>query len=198
MPVNAGIGPTPGRFGARDLLSVPGLLSLARLPLAAAFPLVVSRPPAAFVVLAAAACTDVLDGWWARRFGQVTATGAALDPLTDKAFALSVGVSLAAARVLPVEAVLLLGTREIGEALLALRCAAGPASLRRRAGGQSATAAGKVVTVLQFATAGAALLGAPFTASAVAVTALAGAFAAALYWRSALRPDARAEPREVP
>ena len=84
---NTGIGPTPGRFGARDLLPVPGLLSLARLPLAAAFPLVVSRPPAACAVPAAAACTDVLDGWWARRFGQVTATGAALDPLTDRTFA---------------------------------------------------------------------------------------------------------------
>jgi cardiolipin synthase len=184
---------TPGaeraaRLRARDLLSVPGLLSLSRLPLAASFPFVVSSPPAAFAVLAVAAATDILDGWWARRFRQMTATGAALDPLTDKVFAVSVGISLVSAQVLTAGQVLLLGTRELGEILLVLRCATGTASRRRHAGSQSANGTGKLVTVLQFAAVTSALFEAQPTGGLVAITAVAGAIAAVLYGRQALRP----------
>jgi cardiolipin synthase len=178
----------PDRFRARDLVSVPGLLTLARLPLAACFPFAVSRPPAAFAVLSAAACTDMLDGWWARRFGQVTVTGGALDPLADKVFAISVGVSLFAARVLPMEGVLLLGAREIGELLLVVRCALGPPSRRDHAARLSANGQGKVVTVLQFAAVCSALAASPFTDGCVAVAAVAGAFSALTYWRRAFLP----------
>jgi phosphatidylglycerophosphate synthase len=79
-----------GAYRARDLLRVPSLLSLARLPLAAAFVLLVDRPPVLVLVLVAAGVTDVLDGWYARRFDQVTATGAVVDPITDKLFVLTV------------------------------------------------------------------------------------------------------------
>jgi CDP-diacylglycerol--glycerol-3-phosphate 3-phosphatidyltransferase/cardiolipin synthase len=69
-----------GLYRARDLVRVPGLLTLMRVPLAAAFPFVLGRPLVALGVLAAAGLSDVLDGWYARRFGQVTPTGTALDP----------------------------------------------------------------------------------------------------------------------
>lgn len=40
---------------------------------------------AAFLVFAAAAATDFLDGWLARRLGATSALGRALDPIADKA-----------------------------------------------------------------------------------------------------------------
>ena len=100
-------------YRARDLLLLPGLLSLSRLPLAIAFPFVVERPLVALMVLVSAGLTDVLDGWLARRYGQVTATGAALNPVTDKFFVLTVGVTLIVSGHLSFRGVLLLSTREI-------------------------------------------------------------------------------------
>ena len=70
-------------FCARDLLLVPSLVSMARLPLAALFPWVVDRPAAAVSVLLAAGLTDVLDGWLARRLHQETAIGAVADAISD-------------------------------------------------------------------------------------------------------------------
>ncbi|MBA4065416.1 MAG: CDP-diacylglycerol--glycerol-3-phosphate 3-phosphatidyltransferase [Isosphaera sp.] len=66
--------------------NVPNLLSLSRLPLAVVLFALIARAawPAALAVFAAACATDWLDGWWARRYGPLTAVGRALDPLTDK------------------------------------------------------------------------------------------------------------------
>ena len=109
-----------GRYDIRDLVRVPGLLSLSRIPLAVAFALVVDHPSLAFCILVAAGLTDVLDGWYARRFRQVTATGAALDPVTDKLFVMTVAIALVVTGHLSVVAVFLLSTREIGELPLVL------------------------------------------------------------------------------
>lgn len=68
------------------LVTPPNLLSLARFPLAAAF-LFASGTSARVALVAAAALTDLLDGWLARR-GQTTALGALLDPVADKTFVL--------------------------------------------------------------------------------------------------------------
>jgi cardiolipin synthase len=38
----------------------------------------------ALTIFIAAALTDLLDGWYARRFGQLTALGRVLDPIADK------------------------------------------------------------------------------------------------------------------
>lgn len=134
---------------ARDAIRVPGLLSLCRAPLAAAFPLVFRSPVHAIAVLAAAGLSDVLDGWYARRFHQETTTGAALDGVMDKLFALSVLATLVLGRTLSLFEALVLSTREIGEALLL-----GAALIfRPRAAdaGRSANRLGKLATVLQFA-----------------------------------------------
>jgi CDP-diacylglycerol--glycerol-3-phosphate 3-phosphatidyltransferase len=69
-----------------SLWNIPNLLSLSRLPLAVALFVCISAEwwAAGLAVFVAAVFTDWLDGWWARRFGQLTAIGRSLDPLTDK------------------------------------------------------------------------------------------------------------------
>jgi cardiolipin synthase len=99
------------RYRASDLLLPPAWLSLSRVLLAACFPLVVDVPLVALAVLILAGVSDVLDGWVARRYGLVTATGAALDPITDKLFVLTVAVTLVSSGHLSLGEVLLLSTR---------------------------------------------------------------------------------------
>jgi cardiolipin synthase len=176
-----------GVYRARDLVRVPGLLSLARLPLAAAFPFVVERPLAAMGVLFAAGVSDVLDGWYARRFGQVTPTGSVVDPVTDKVFVLTVVVTLVVGHYLAPLDVLLLGTREVGELPLVLWLAASHEARSRRAATTAANVPGKVATVLQFGAAAAALLRVTELPWLVDVTAVAGAAAAASYWVREIR-----------
>lgn len=150
-------------YRARDLLRVPCLLSLARVPLAAVFPVVVDDPWRAFAVLALSGLSDVLDGWWARRFHQTSDLGAALDGITDKVFVLAVALTLlVTARLSKVE-VLLLGARDIGELLLLL------ALLRRRDARlrheqPRADVFGKATTLLQFVAVSLALVGHPHRA----------------------------------
>jgi cardiolipin synthase len=178
-----------GVYRARDLVRIPGLLSLSRLPLAAAFPLAVERPSAAVAILAAAAASDALDGWYARNTGQVTATGTALDPVTDKLFVLTVAVTLVRKALLSPLDVLWMSTREVAELPLVLAVAASRRLRLRRAALASANLPGKFATVLQFATATAALVGMPHTAWMIGATAVAGVFAAATYWVRALRSE---------
>ena len=75
-----------------ELRSLPNLLSLSRLLLAAAF-IAFDRGEVRIIVVMLALATDYLDGWIARQFGPMTRMGALLDPITDRVFAL-VGVSV--------------------------------------------------------------------------------------------------------
>jgi CDP-diacylglycerol--glycerol-3-phosphate 3-phosphatidyltransferase/cardiolipin synthase len=176
-----------GVYKARDVVRVPGLLSLARLPLAVAFPLVVDRPAIALVVLLAAGLSDVLDGWIARRYRQVTPTGAALDPITDKIFVLTVVVTLVVRSYLSPGDVVLLSTREVGELPLVIWLASSRRARRLRAESPSANAPGKLATALQFAAATAALFRWSHFGALVVATGAAGVVAAAVYWIRALR-----------
>lgn len=71
--------------------NVPNMLTMARVvaaPFVAILFITVSRPTAdflAFLLFTAAALTDFLDGWLARRWGQESALGTMLDPIADKA-----------------------------------------------------------------------------------------------------------------
>jgi len=177
-----------GRYRGRDLIRVPGLLSLSRIPLALAFPLALDRPALAFGILITAGLTDVLDGWYARRFGQVTATGSALDPITDKLFVLTVAITLVVARRLSVADVLLLSTRELGELPLVLWLALSADARRARVEHPAANVLGKTATALQFVAVSAALFQATHEKLLVDAAALAGVAAAFTYWRRALRP----------
>ena len=70
-------------------LTIPTILTLARIVLIPVLIVVFYLPvdwanTAALVVFVAAAITDWLDGWIARRYGMVSAFGAFLDPVADK------------------------------------------------------------------------------------------------------------------
>jgi phosphatidylglycerophosphate synthase len=173
---------TVERFRLKDLLLPPGLLSLARVPLGLAFPLVVDRPWAAFLVLALAGASDMLDGWYARSHGQVTPTGAVIDPVTDKLFVLSVVLTLLVRHQLPIVSLVLLSTREIGELPLVLWFVVSHHVRRVRATKTSANLPGKAVTALQFLTIAAVLFHLPAMSALLYATAGAGVVSAFAYW----------------
>jgi cardiolipin synthase (CMP-forming) len=75
-----------------ELRSLPNLISISRLALAAAF-IVFHRSETRILLVMAALATDYLDGWIARQFGPMTRVGALLDPFADRVFVL-VGVSV--------------------------------------------------------------------------------------------------------
>lgn len=181
-----------GAYRAGDVLRVPGLLSLCRLPLAVLFPFALGRPAWALGVLAGAAATDVLDGWTARRLHQETATGAVLDGVMDKLFVGVVLVTLVIAGSLTWLDVALLGSRELLEALLV-----GVVLLfrpRRLGEHRAASVLGKLATVLQFATVTLVVVRGPYVPVALGVTAGCGALAAIAYARRELGERATARP----
>jgi len=71
------------------LRSLPNLVSISRLALAAAF-VIVAQPEVRIVLVIAALATDYLDGWIARHLGSTTRMGALLDPFADRLFVLVV------------------------------------------------------------------------------------------------------------
>lgn len=74
------------KTGSNQVWNVPNALSMARLLLAVAVGVLIelgSYMPA-LVTFVIAASTDFLDGWWARKFDQVTKLGRILDPFVDK------------------------------------------------------------------------------------------------------------------
>jgi len=69
--------------------TLPNLLTLARIglaPVIALLPFIQGSAPkiVAFVVFVVAAFSDVIDGWYARRYQVVTDLGKLLDPIADK------------------------------------------------------------------------------------------------------------------
>ena len=173
-------------WSTRDLVRVPGLISLSRVGLAAVFPLTTGHPGWSLAVLGAAGASDLLDGWYARRFHEESATGAALDGLTDKVFVLTVAGTLLASGALAGIELALLGAREIGELALAVRLSVG--GTRPRAPGR-ANAAGKIATTLQYAAIVAVLLESAGRATLIGAAALAGVVASASYWNRLVRTD---------
>jgi CDP-diacylglycerol--glycerol-3-phosphate 3-phosphatidyltransferase len=79
------------------ILTVPNGLSLARLVLAIVLFVAVERGAwtGALGLFLVAASTDWVDGWWARRFGQVSRLGRIFDPLVDKVIVCGAWVLLA-------------------------------------------------------------------------------------------------------
>jgi len=74
------------------------MLSAARLVLAFVLFALIERGEnaAALAVFLGAASTDWVDGWWARRFGQVSRIGRIFDPLVDKVIVCGAFILLAA------------------------------------------------------------------------------------------------------
>lgn len=81
------------------IINVPNALSTARFVLAIVVFVLVEHSwyPAALAVFLVAASTDWVDGYWARRFGQVSKVGRILDPFVDKIIICGTFIYLAAA-----------------------------------------------------------------------------------------------------
>jgi CDP-diacylglycerol--glycerol-3-phosphate 3-phosphatidyltransferase len=109
-------------------------------------------------VYAAAAITDLLDGWLARRSGLVTMIGKFLDPLADKLIVAATLVWMVPMGRIPAWAVVLLISREI--TITALRSIAGAEGLVIAAG-----EGGKAKTALQMIGIICLLLGYPYDIS---------------------------------
>ncbi len=130
------------------IVTVPNLLSLARLVLSIVLFVAIERGAyvPAFWLFAVAASTDWVDGWWARRFGQVSRLGRIFDPLVDKVLVCGAFIFLAArggTSILPWMAVVVV-VREL--VVTAVR-----AEMERAGRDFSAGMAGKLKMVLQCA-----------------------------------------------
>ena len=154
--------PPDPHYDPRDLLRLPCLLSLVRVPLALCFPFVVHRPAAALGVL-----------------------GAVLDGATDKVFVFVVAGTLLATHRLALAEMLLLGARDLVElglaAVIALRGEA-----RALHEEQRADLWGKAATFVQFVAVVLAITALPGRALACAVAGALGLVAALGYVRRAL------------
>lgn len=181
-----------GRLRWADAVLPPSLLSLTRLPLAAAFVAVFDDPMPTLLVLGAAGLSDVLDGWYARRYRQATATGAVIDPIADKIFVAAVLITLLADGRLAVWGLLLLAARDIGELPLVGWALLSRTRRRRRAERASANVAGKAATVLQFASIACLLLKSNLATYFLIATGFVGITAALLYVRRELSDEQRA------
>ena len=140
---------SPTAAPATDLVwTVPNLLSAARMVLSIVFFVLVEREDfaAATVLFLLAATTDWVDGWYARRFNQVSRLGRILDPLVDKVLVCGAFIFLAArggTSILPWMAVVVV-VREL--VVTAVR-----AEMERTGRDFSAGMAGKLKMVLQCA-----------------------------------------------
>ena len=78
--------------------TVPNVLSAARLAISIGCFAAIERSAwgQALGLFLAAALTDWVDGWWARRFGQISRLGRIFDPLVDKVLVCGAFVLLAA------------------------------------------------------------------------------------------------------
>ena len=94
-------------MAASELYRIPNLLSLARIALIPFLGYFVARTDKTSMIIsvglmAVAGITDGLDGYLARRLGQVSRLGIALDPVADKIFAAALIVLLIIHRGMPI------------------------------------------------------------------------------------------------
>ncbi len=165
----------------QSVMNIANVLTFARMVLVPVFTVlfVHERYDAALLAFVAAAATDALDGFVARRYHSASSTGAVLDPVADKSLNMAAYISLGIKGWVPVFLSVLVVAREV----LVLTIL-GFLLLRRRGRGfgdlPGVSLAGKVTTALQMTTVIVAILlgeasGTAFSAL-VAVTALSTAY----------------------
>jgi CDP-diacylglycerol--glycerol-3-phosphate 3-phosphatidyltransferase len=90
--------PAPLSGSENQIWNVPNIITMVRLVLAiAVFVLIpLHEYLAAIIVFVLAASTDWMDGYWARKYGQVTKLGRVLDPFVDKIIICGTFIFLAA------------------------------------------------------------------------------------------------------
>jgi len=97
-------------------LSIPNLITLARILLVPIVVWAIATPGAmwiAFLLFLAAGVSDAIDGYLAKRFGMTTVVGAYLDPLADKALIVSIYLTLGINYLIPRWLVILVVSRDI-------------------------------------------------------------------------------------
>jgi cardiolipin synthase (CMP-forming) len=110
------IGAREGQAASDRILTVPNLLSLARIAVLPVvfLDLVNGRLLRALVLLLVFASTDWFDGYLARRLDQITRLGTLLDPISDRILFVVVGVGFVLSDLLPLWALVVLLVRDIG------------------------------------------------------------------------------------
>jgi cardiolipin synthase (CMP-forming) len=98
-----------------QFMTVPNLLSMLRLALVPVFLylLLNERYLMAIVVLALSSLTDYLDGYFARKYNQVTRLGQLLDPAADRLYIFSTLVGLSITGIVPVWLALVIISRDL-------------------------------------------------------------------------------------
>lgn len=88
----------PNTAASSSMLNVPNKLTLSRIILSLVLfvCLVLGLYKTSFVLFLVTAGTDWMDGYWARKYGQITKLGRVLDPFADKLFICGVYILLAA------------------------------------------------------------------------------------------------------
>ena len=130
------------------LATLPNLISLSRLGLAAAFVLF-KGPTRGLIIVAAAGATDFLDGYFARRGGSTSKWGALIDPIADRFFVFTAVCALLFDGVIGTWQYAILISRDFMTAVGFLTARAIPWLRGVRF---KSRMIGKVVTVLQLAT----------------------------------------------
>jgi cardiolipin synthase len=105
----------PSRLVSTAIVTVPNAVTLLRLLLmpVCAYLLASGAYGWGLVLTAVVGSTDWVDGWLARRTGQVSRLGQLLDPLADRLLIASVAIALLVRGVLPWQAVVLLVARDL-------------------------------------------------------------------------------------
>lgn len=165
----------------------PNLLSLSRIPLAAAFPFSRGEPRTGIFVLVLAGLSDVLDGWSARKLKQHTELGQLIDPIADKVFMGSVVGTLVLRGRIPAWGVAPLFAREAFELLAAGYVFAQDGPREERCEPRQPSLAGKLTTIAQFAAATSAVVAPKLLSKALAVAGILGLAAGAQYAARELR-----------
>ena len=111
----------------------------------------VSRDIFALLIFLAAAATDLLDGYLARRWGQITTVGTLLDPIADKLLISAALISLVDIHRLPAWMVILIVGREFAVSGLRSIAAAGGYMIEASELGKSKMAAQVVAIALVIA-----------------------------------------------
>lgn len=177
----------PAMTPRRTLVRLPNLLSCSRLVLAAGF-VATGATEARVGLIGAAAITDFLDGWLARRANATSRWGALLDPIADRVFVLTVTGTFLYTGALSTGAYFILLMRDIATAVGFLVARAIP---RLRSAKFQARLAGKVVTVLQLLTLAAVLVYPSALPALLALVAVASVVSIADYtvalWRARSR-----------
>lgn len=169
------------------LLTLPNLVSVTRLVFAPLF-FLMPRVEARVALVVAAAASDVLDGWLARKQQRTSRVGALIDPISDRVFVLSAVLAMVLEGTLSVGQVAVLLSRDlmttigffVARSVSWLR----PVEFRARL-------AGKLVTVLQIVTLLVALVRPALLPALVAATGIVSLVAVADYTLALWRARAR-------